>query len=275
MGIIEALILGIVQGLTEFLPVSSSGHIELGKAILKVEASDDNLLFSIVVHAATSLSTIIVFRKDIAVILEGLWQRQSFAWDYAFKILVSMIPIFIIGIFFEKQIDAFFSGRVFFVCAMLVLTGILLFLTHFLQAKEKPIMERNLGKVSYKQAIIIGIAQAIAVLPGISRSGSTIATALLTGVRREAAARFSFLMVLIPILGATFLKFLSYMKADAATVDAIELLPLLVGFVAAFISGVIACILMIRIVKQGQLIYFGVYCLAVGIIGMLLVSFAI
>ncbi len=260
MNWIEALILGIVQGLTEFLPVSSSGHLEIGKHLLGVEATD-NLSFTIVVHGATVLSTIVVFRKDILKLITGLF---SFKWNeetqYIFKIAVSMIPIAIVGVFFKDYVEELFNTDkiLLLVGLMLLVTAALLAFTFYAKSKDK--------EVSFKDAFIIGIAQTIAVMPGISRSGSTIATGLLLGNKREAVARFSFLMVLIPILGENIL---SLLKDDVASTGSIGALPLIVGFIAAFISGLLACKAMINLVKKGKLIYFAIYCAAVGLVAIL------
>lgn len=259
MTIIEAIILGIIQGLTEFLPVSSSGHIELGSFLLGVHAAD-NLLFTVVVHAATALSTIIVFRKDLLNIFMDLFKFQ---WNggtkFTAKILLSMIPIGIVGIFFEEQVEALFGGKIILVGAMLLVTATLLAFSHFATKRD--------GIVTFPKSIVIGIAQTIAILPGISRSGSTIATALLIGVQKEKATRFSFLMVLLPILGASAIKLMKYFK-DPSIAEGISTTSLSAGFLAAFISGLAACIWMINIVKRGKLIYFAVYCALVGTIAV-------
>lgn len=260
MSVIEAIILGIIQGLTEFLPVSSSGHIEIGKVLLGVEMAD-NLLFSIVVHGATALSTIIVFRKDIWELVQGLFSfKMNSAWDYAFKILISMIPVGIVGILFEEQLEEFFSGKMLLVGSMLLITATLLMLSHYKKS--------NGGEVTFKQAAIIGLAQAFAILPGISRSGTTISASLLLGVDREKAARFSFLMVLPPIVGATLLKVKDFIS-EPAIADGISGLALSSGFIAAFLSGIFACSVMIKVVKKGKLIYFAIYCILVGSIAIL------
>jgi len=251
---IEALILGILQGLTEFLPVSSSGHIEIGKVLLGIEAQE-SLTFTVVVHGATVLSTLVVFRKDILRLITGLlsmsWNEET---QYIAKIALSMLPVGIIGLFFKDYIESFFNGNLILVGSMLILTAILLAFTHFAKPTQK--------KLSFTNAFIIGVAQAIAVLPGISRAGSTIATALLLGVKKDEAARFSFLMVLVPIIGANVKDLLS---GDLATTS-VETLPLVIGFVAAFLTGLAACIWMINIVKRGKLIYFAAYCLLVGVL---------
>ncbi|WP_200979059.1 undecaprenyl-diphosphate phosphatase [Echinicola sp. 20G] len=260
MTIIEAIILGIIQGLTEFLPVSSSGHIELGSFLLGVQAAD-NLLFTVVVHAATALSTIIVFRKDIANIIKDLFKFQwNDGTQFTAKILLSMIPIGIVGVLFEEQIEALFGGKIVLVGAMLLFTAVLLAFSHFAAKRE--------GHVTFPKAIVIGIAQTIAIMPGISRSGSTIATALLIGVEKERATRFSFLMVLLPILGASAIKLLKFFK-DPSIAEGITAVPLTAGFLAAFLAGLAACIWMINIVKRGKLIYFAIYCAIVGTIAVI------
>jgi undecaprenyl-diphosphatase len=261
MSSIEAIILGIIQGLTEFLPVSSSGHIELGKLILGIQ-SQDNLLFSIVVHTATALSTVVVFRKEIWALLSGLFSfKWNDEWQFSMKIVLSMIPAAIVGLFFEDQLDSFFSGKAIFVGSMLLLTGVLLFLTTILEKKS------NQKEVSFFHAILLGITQAIAILPGISRSGSTIAVALFLGVDREKAAKFSFLMVLPLILGAMLDKVKKYLENPSLSQD-VEYLSLGLGFVAAFFTGWLACIWMINLVKKGKLIYFAIYCLLIGAIAI-------
>jgi len=260
MTIIEAIILGIVQGLTEFLPVSSSGHIELGTVLLGVQ-SEDNLLFSVIVHCATALSTIVVFRKDIVEIIQGIFQ---FTWNeetaYVAKLVVSMLPVGFIGMFFKDEIEAFFGGNVLLVGLMLLVTGTLLATTYY--------AKKQAGQVTFPKALIIGLAQALAIMPGISRSGATIATALLVGVEKERAARFSFLMVLAPILGASLLEVLDYLEQPTST-GSISGLALVLGFFAAFISGLLACQWMIAIVKRGKLIYFAIYCFVVGTIAII------
>ncbi|WP_020527158.1 undecaprenyl-diphosphatase UppP [Flexithrix dorotheae] len=261
MDIIDAIILGIIQGLTEFLPVSSSGHLELGKAILGKEIQA-GLLFSVILHAATALSTIVVFWKDIVDIFKDLFK---FEWnesvEFAIKIAISMVPVFIVGVFFNDAIEALFEGKVLLVGSMLLVTGVLLMLTHFYGDKKGT-------EVSYKQSFIIGVAQAIAVLPGISRSGSTIATALLIGVDKAKAARFSFLMVLAPIFGATLLELKDYFELEA-TEQSVDLKSLGIGFVCAFLTGLAACTWMIKLVKNGKLSYFAIYCFIVGTIAVI------
>lgn len=258
---INALILGIIQGLTEFLPVSSSGHIELGKVVLNYEVEED-ILLTVVLHFATVLSTIVVFRKDILQIFKGLFQ---FKWNeelrFSLLIILSMIPVGLVYVLFKDELDLMFEGNLLLIGAMLWVTAFLLGFT--------PLTEKRLkdgGKeVRWPQALLIGVAQAIAVLPGISRSGSTIATALYTGVDKVRAARFSFLMVLPPIIGGTLLEFKDALDKPQLQVD---WLALSLGFVAAFFTGWLACQWMIRLVKRGQLLYFAIYCAVVGSIAL-------
>lgn len=254
---LSALILGLIQGLTEFLPVSSSGHLELGKEILNIEAKE-NLMFTVVVHGATVLSTIVVFRKDIIQLMsEGIKFKNSPETHYILKIIVSMIPVVILGLLFEDQIDELFNGNIALVGAMLILTALLLAVTYYSKVKSKDI--------SYKNSIIIGIAQAIAVMPGISRSGSTIATGLLLGIKKENIAKFSFLMVILPIIGANAKKILD---GDLAQAETISTEALIIGFTAAFLSGLLACKWMINIVNKGKLIYIAIYCFIIGSIAI-------
>jgi undecaprenyl-diphosphatase len=252
---IEALILGLVQGLTEFLPVSSSGHIELGKAILGTESAD-NLMFSVLVHTATMLSIVVVLRKDI---WQLITQTLRFEWNpetkFVLLILISMIPTGIVGLLFESQIGQFFEGRIMLVGFMLLVTASILFSTRFVKKNNK--------EVGYLTALVIGLAQTIAILPGISRSGATIGTALLLGVERNAATRFSFLMVLPPIAGATLIKLKDLLGSPETYQD--EILPLGIGFIAAFISGIIACSWMLALVRKGNISYFSIYCLLIGL----------
>ena len=257
MGIVEALILGFVQGLTEFLPVSSSGHLEIAKELLGISEQEQNLLMTIVLHAATALSTIVIFRKDITQIFAGLFQ---FKWNeeakFSVKIIISMIPAAIVGLFFEEEIEALFGGQILLVGSMLLLTGLLLFLADKAKKTDK--------KVSMFNAVLIGISQAIAILPGISRSGATISTSVLLGVDREKAARFSFLMVVPLILG----KMTKDVLSGDLSAQTSNIIPLVFGFIAAFITGLVACKWMIRLVKKSQLKYFAYYCFAVGIISI-------
>ena len=255
----EALILGIVQGLTEFLPVSSSGHLEIGQALLGT-AGEENLTFAVIVHAATVLSTLVVLWHEVAQLFKGTftttkWNQEK---DYVAKILVSMIPVFIVGMFFKDQVEAFFGDGLLLVGICLIITALLLWLSEFLGKR----INRQGHEVTYRDAIIIGCAQAIAVLPGLSRSGTTIATGLLCGVKKESVAQFAFLMVLIPILGEAFLDLLDLLQGEMNI--AIDWLPLFVGFLAAFVTGCLACRFMISIVRKQKLIYFAIYCLAVG-----------
>lgn len=253
----QALLLGILQGLTEFLPVSSSGHLEIGHALLGVDTSN-NLLFALVVHFATVLSTVVVFRKDITELLKGL---LAFKWNdetiYVSKLIVSSVPVLILGLLFQDEIEQLFTSNLILVGSMLLVTAILLSLTHFAKKTD--------GKITFFKAIIIGIAQALAVIPGISRSGATIATGLLLGSKRENVAKFSFLMVLIPILGAAFLDLAGN---KITTSNDISTLTLLIGFISAFVSGLFACAWMIKIVKRGKLIYFAIYCMVIGLIAI-------
>lgn len=252
----EAILLGIVQGITEFLPVSSSGHLALFTAILgNDQLPADNFLFTILLHAATAIATIIVFRKDIVEILIGIFNKeQPQSRAFIRYIVVSMIPAVVIGLFFEAQITALFKTNLVLVGAMLCLTAVLLFFTDKASNKKQPI--------TYKIALLIGIAQAVAILPGISRSGATIAVALLIGVNRPQAARFSFLMVIPLILGSMVKSILD--QGTAANIS-IDILTLSVGFLAALVSGVLACTWMIALVKRSKLSYFAIYCLVVGI----------
>ena len=257
MSVIDALLLGILQGLTEFLPVSSSGHVELGKAILGVDA-ESNLTFTVVVHGATVLSTIVVFYKDIINVFRGLF---AFRWNDASKftlnIIISMVPVGIAGLFFKDQIESMFSGNLIFVGIMLCVTAAILCASYFVKSSKK-----DIGPVS---AFIIGISQAVAVIPGISRSGSTIVTALLLGVKREIASRFSFLMVIVPIIAANVID----ITHSGFTLSKTEILPLASGFISAFIIGMLACKLMVKIVNRGNLIYFAIYCLIIGLASIL------
>ena len=260
----EALLLGFIQGITEFLPVSSSGHLEIGQALLGT-AGEENLTFAIVVHVATVLSTLVILWREVAVLFRGTfstlqWNAEK---DYVAKILVSMIPVFIVGMFFKDQVEAFFGHGLLLVGICLVVTSILLWLSEFLTKR----MHREGHEVSYRDAIIIGCAQAVAVLPGLSRSGTTIATGLLCGVKKESVAQFSFLMVLIPILGEALLDLIDLLQGEMTT--AIGWLPLAVGFVSAFVTGCFACRFMIDIVRKQRLIYFAIYCLCAGLFSII------
>ena len=271
----EAILLGLIQGLTEFLPVSSSGHLEIGKVLLGVETTDD-LLFTTMVHAATVLSTIIVFRKEIWEILKGFFcglkdisvaKNESGKrvlvcndqTDYLLKMVVSMIPVFIVGVFFKDKVESLF-GSIFVVGFALIVTALLLFFSDYASRPgRKSIFPANTYRngISYWQAFAIGIGQAFAVVPGLSRSGTTISTGLICGVRREAMAQFSFLMVLVPILGETFLEIVGG-EFGASSVGA---LPLILGFLSAFLSGLFACRVMVALVKKAKLSWFALYCL--------------
>lgn len=259
MSWLQALILGIVQGLTEFLPVSSSGHLEIGHVLLGT-SGEENLTFAIIVHAATVLSTLVVLWNQVAQLFRGTfttlqWNAEK---DYVAKILVSMIPVFIVGMFFKDQVESFFGNGLLLVGICLLVTAALLALSEWLQKKRQDAGH----EVGYKDAIIIGIAQACAVLPGLSRSGTTIATGLLCGVKKESVAQFSFLMVLIPILGEAFLDLMKLLKGEI--VSDLGLVPAIVGFVAAFATGCFACRFMIEIVRRQRLIWFALYCAIVG-----------
>ncbi len=258
MGAWEAILLGIIQGFTEFLPVSSSGHLELGKAILgDTSVPEESLLFTVVLHFATALSTLVVFRKDVWGIISGLlkfkWNEET---QFITKIVISMLPAVIIGLLFEEQLEAFFGGNIAFVGAMLIVTAVLLWLAD---------RSKNTGKpVTHKSAFIIGISQAIAMLPGISRSGATISTSVLLGNDKSKAARFSFLMV-VPLIFGKIAK--DIVSGDLA-VETANFTTLGLGFIAAFICGLIACTWMISIVRKSKLSYFAIYCLIVGIIAI-------
>ena len=256
----EAIILGLVQGLTEFLPVSSSGHLAIGKALLGVEPSGD-LVFEVAVHAATVLATIVVFRKEIWKLLCGLFKfKYNDETDYIAKLCVSMIPVFVVGMFFKDKVEAAFSSlAVVGVC--LLVTAVLLAFSDWMAPRVAASVKQGRGGITFWQAFVIGIGQALAVLPGLSRSGTTISTGLLCGVKRENMAQFSFLMVLVPILGETFLDLVGGEMA-ASSVGAF---PLLLGFLAAFVSGLFACRVMIALVRKAQLKWFGLYCALAGL----------
>lgn len=261
MSELQAVLLGLVQGLTEFLPVSSSGHLTIFRSLFGVEA--ENLTFEVAVHAATVLSTIVAFRKEIWDLLKGFFKfKMNSQTHYIFKIAVSMIPVMIVGLFLKDYVTSLFGSGLLIVGCMLVLTAILLYLGEklsdraALRAKEGDSEGREVG---YLDAFIIGLAQSVAVLPGLSRSGTTIATGLMLGVKKSAVAQFSFLMVLVPILGEAFLELVSG-EFTVAT-SGISTLALILGFVSAFISGYIACRWMINIVRKAKLHWFSLYCL--------------
>lgn len=289
MSWLEALILGLVQGLTEFLPVSSSGHLAIGRELLGVEASGD-LVFEVTVHAATVLATIVVFRKQILRLLQGLFRfRLNDETDYILKICVSMIPVFVVGVFFKDYVEGLF-GSMMVVGMALIVTAILLFFSdrfsfagkvnteahaptegiaaEAAQGEPSPCMPKadavalRRNGINWWQAFAVGIGQALAVIPGLSRSGTTISTGLICGVRRDVMAQFSFLMVLVPILGEAFLDVVG---GDMAA-SSIGALPLVIGFAAAFVSGLFACKVMIALVRRARLSWFALYCAVVGVL---------
>ena len=260
MEIIRAIVLGIIQGLTEFLPVSSSGHLEIFKCLFSDSiVAKESLLMTVVLHFATAFSTIVIFRKDITEIFCGLFQfRNNNEFWFSIKIILSMIPAVFVGLFFESQTESLFDGKLILVGSMLLITGIILLL-----ADKAKISEKNVG---LKDAIIIGLSQAIAILPGISRSGATISTSLLLGIDKEKSARFSFLMVIPLILG----KMVKDIFSDEILTNETTFLPLLIGFIFAFLTGLIACKWMLKLVKNSQLKYFSFYCFILGIVVILL-----
>ena len=266
MSTFEAIIMGLLQGLTEYLPVSSSGHLAIAAALFGVDG-ESNLMFTVAVHVATVLATLVILWKEIVWIFKGL-----FRWDgalnaeqrYALAIVVSMIPVGIVGVFFKDYVEEIFGAGLMVVGCCLLVTAALLIFSYYARPRHKE-------EVSLKDVLIIGVAQAIAVLPGVSRSGSTIATGLLLGNKKETLAQFSFLMVIPPILGEALLDVMKAMKGGAEAVTAgIGTVPLIAGFIAAFLSGCLACKWMIGIVRKGKLIYFGIYC---AIVGALLIIF--
>ena len=254
MEIINAIILGIIQGLTEFLPVSSSGHLEIAKAILgEGKVGEESLLMTVVLHFATALSTIIIFRKDLIEIFLGLFQfKNNEAFQFSLKIVLSMIPATLVGVFLNDEIEALFGGALTLVGSMLLITGLLLLLADRAKASEK--------QVEVKDAILVGISQAIAILPGISRSGATISTAVILGIDKEKAARFSFLMV-VPLIFGKMAK--DFFSGEISATDT-NFLVLFIGFIFAFLTGMLACKWMIKLVKSSQLKYFAYYCFAIG-----------
>jgi undecaprenyl-diphosphatase len=258
MTFLEALILGIIQGLTEFLPVSSSGHLEIVKAIQGGNLSDkSSMMMTVVLHFATALSTLVVFRKEVMEIIKGLFEfKMNEQFKFSVKIILSMIPAAIVGVFFDDIIESFFNGKILLVGSMLILTGLLLFVAN--RAKN------TVRKVSFSDSIIIGISQAIAILPGISRSGATIGTSVLLGIDRERAARFSILMVVPLIFG----KMAKDLVSSDFTTEGVSMTAISVGFIAAFVTGMIACTWMIAIVKRSKLSYFSYYCFIVGAIAI-------
>ena len=263
MSWLEALILGLIQGLTEYLPVSSSGHLAIGAALFGIQG-EENLAFTIVVHVATVCSTLVILWKEIDWIFRGLFKfRMNDETRYVINILISMIPIGIVGVFFKDYVETIFGSGLLIVGCMLLLTAALLTFSYYYKPRQKE-------KISMKDALIIGIAQACAVMPGLSRSGSTIATGLLLGDNKAKLAQFSFLMVIPPILGEALLDGMKIVKGAAAGTSDISVLSLVVGFLAAFISGCVACKWMINVVKKGKLIYFAIYCAIAGLVTIIL-----
>lgn len=271
MNTLQALIMGLLQGLTEYLPVSSSGHLTIASELFDIDG-ESNMTFTIAVHVATVLSTLVILGSEIGKILKGMCNplsprslkgngtflnRLNPDQRYVLNILVSMIPIGIVGVFFKDQVEEIFGSGLLVVGICLLLTAALLTFSYLARPRQRE-------NISLGHAFIIGLAQAVAVLPGLSRSGSTIATGLLLGNKKEKLAQFSFLMVIPPILGEALLDVLKMVKGEEAT-GGIDTLPLIVGFVAAFISGCAACKWMIGIVKKGKLIYFAYYCAIVGV----------
>jgi undecaprenyl-diphosphatase len=254
----EALVLGLIQGLTEFLPVSSSGHLELGKYLFGINP-DTNFYFSVAVHGATVLSTIVVLWKEITPLFKGLVKfRLNDETSYIFKIIISMIPVGIAGFFLKDIVETYFTGNMISLGIQFIISALFLLLTLIIRSKERPI--------NYKDSFIIGIAQAIAVLPAISRSGATIATGMIIGNKKSDIAKFSFLMVLIPIVGANLVE----MKSGNFSTEGTSFLIIFVGFLTAFISGYFACRWMINLVKKGNLLWFAVYCILIGCFSILL-----
>ncbi|MCI6743411.1 MAG: undecaprenyl-diphosphate phosphatase [Paraprevotella sp.] len=274
MNSLQALLLGLLQGLTEYLPVSSSGHLAIGASLFGVDG-EESMAFTIVVHVATVLSTLVILWREIVWILRGVWcqltgkvSAQSAGSSscsslnaetrYAINILISMIPVGIVGLFFKEQVEEIFGSGLTIVGIMLLVTAALLVFSYYARPRQRE-------NISPLHAFLIGIGQALAVMPGLSRSGTTIATGLLLGNKKESMAQFSFLMVIPPILGEALLDVLKLMKGDEAFGD-IEFLPLAVGFLAAFVSGCAACRWMISIVRKGKLLYFGIYCALVALL---------
>ena len=252
----EALVLGLLQGLTEYLPVSSSGHLAIGSAIFGING-EDNLAFTVLVHVATVLSTLVILWKEIDWILRGLFKfKMNEETKYFINIVISMIPVGVVGVFFKDTVEEIFGSGLLIVGCMLIVTALLLTFSYY----AKPRQREN---ISPWHAFVIGLSQALAVLPGLSRSGTTIATGLLLGNKKEKMAQFSFLMVIPPILGEALLDVLKAVKGEEAF-GGIDTLPMVVGFVAAFVSGCLACKWMIDIVKKGKLVYFGIYCAIAG-----------
>ena len=258
---IQALILGLVQGLTEYLPVSSSGHLAIGSYLFGLEG-EENLAFTVAVHVATVLSTLVILWKEIDWIFRGLFKcEMNDETRYVINIIISMIPVGIVGVFFKDTVEEIFGSGLVIVGCMLLVTAALLTFSYFAKPRQK-------STIGWRDALIIGIAQACAVMPGLSRSGSTIAPGLLLGNKKETLAQFSFLMVIPPILGEALLDVVKAVKGEEAF-GGIDVLPLTVGFLAAFVSGCLACKWMINIVKKGKLIYFGIYCAIAGVVTLI------
>lgn len=254
----EALVLGLIQGLTEYLPVSSSGHLAIGQELFGMNDGADNLTFTVAVHVATVLSTLVILWSEIDWIMKGLFKcKLNEETKYVINIIISMIPVAIVGLLFKDKVEAVFGSGLLVVGCCLLVTAMLLTFSYYAKPRQRE-------HISWWNALVIGIAQAVAVLPGVSRSGSTIATGLLLGNKKEKLAQFSFLMVIPPILGEALLDVMKAVKGEAV-LGGIETLPLCIGFLAAFVSGCFACKWMINIVKKGKLIYFGVYCAIVGV----------
>lgn len=253
----EAMVLGLIQGLTEFLPVSSSGHLEIAKSLFGINP-ESSFYFTIAVHGATVLSTLVVLWNEIVQLVKGTLKfKMNEETSYVLKLVVSMVPVGITGLFLRDPIEKLFNGNIFFVGLMLLITAALLALAHFIKKGDK-----NIG---YIDALIIGIAQAVAVIPGISRSGATISTGLLIGNKKEEIAKFSFLMVLIPVLGANILEIVS----GEVTADSTGIGIIIIGFITAFLSGYLACRWMIELVKRSKLIWFSIYCAIVGLLSVI------
>lgn len=258
--LLKPIILGLVQGLTEFLPVSSSGHLEIAKYLMRNDqVAEQSMMMTVVLHFATALSTVIVFRKDIMEIFRGLigFKRTPEFW-FCVKIVVSMVPAAVIGVFFEEQIEQLFGTQLLLIGSMLALTGVLLLLADRAATTQK--------RVGMLEALIIGVSQAIAILPGLSRSGATISTSVLLGIDRERAARFSFLMVVPLIFGKIAKDLLSAWTKGESLFTENEAMPLAVGFFVALVTGIVACSWMIRLVKSSKLYYFSIYCFVVAVL---------
>lgn len=253
MTVFEAIILGIIQGLTEFLPVSSSGHLELANYLFGIEG-ESNLQFTMIVHAATVLSTLTVFFKEIIRLFKGVFKfKLNDETIYAFNLIVSMVPIALIGFFFQDEISGMFNSNLLLVGCMLIVTAVLLLMSNYAKPRA--------GKITPRTAFIIGLAQAVAVIPGLSRSGATISTGLLLGVKRSEVSKFSFLMVLIPIIGMNLLEVIGANNLGAS----LPFWTLFAGFAAAYLTGTLACKAMIKIVNKGKLTWFATYCAIIGL----------